>query len=258
MHPRDRTSPSLDDVEAALARAFIAAEGTSLRREDRKKVVEVHALLEEIARLARGRRRTMTIVEAAAGKAYVSLLASSLVLAPRGVEHVVVAIDRDADRVRAAREAAARLGASARFEAREAAIEDAAFPEAPSLVVALHACGPASDAVIDATIAAEAKQALIVPCCTARGVRAGEATERVADAHGVPRQGGVRKRLREALVLAERVARLEAHGYATDVVDFVPPHVTPYNVLLRARRVDEPVRRRDAERALARLLSFGP
>lgn len=38
-------------VERALQAHFIAAEGTALRREDRKKAVEVAALLNELARL---------------------------------------------------------------------------------------------------------------------------------------------------------------------------------------------------------------
>jgi hypothetical protein len=43
---------------------------------------------------------------------------------------------------------------------------------------------------------------------------------------------------------------LEAAGYATEVVAFVPPTVTPHNLLWRARLTDEAVRMAEAARAL--------
>ena len=52
---------------------------------------------------------------------------------------------------------------------------------------------------------------------------------------------------------AERTLRLEAAGYATEVVPFVPPTVTPHNLLWRARRVGEPRAMADAAERLERL-----
>lgn len=243
----------LTDVEHALERAFIAAEGTELRKEDRKKAIEVHALLAEIERLVRARRKPVVLVDAAAGKAYLGLLAASLVLAPRGLEHTIHAVERDARRVIAARDAARALGLEDHFEAHASLVTPEALPLAPTVVAALHACGDASDAVIDAVIARDAAHLLLVPCCTAKSTRGASALSALEAERGVPRHGGVRRRLREVLVLSERVLRLEAAGYATEVVDFVPETVTPYNVLLRARRVHEAVRMAEARDSLARL-----
>jgi hypothetical protein len=47
--------------------------------------------------------------------------------------------------------------------------------------------------------------------------------------------------------------RLEAQGWATEVVSFVPPTVTPYHLGWRARLVGEPNRMRDAAARLSRL-----
>ena len=72
----------------------------------------------------------------------------------------------------------------------------------------------------------------------------------IAEVHalslGIPRQAAVRRRFVQSIVDAERTLRLEAAGYETETVEFVPPTVTPHNVLFRARKVGEPARMRDA------------
>ena len=88
-------------VEAALHRLFIGVDGTSLRREDLKKARETAALLEQLARIVRPDR---LLVDAAAGKAYVGLLAVELL----GVTRVHV-IEREPRRAELCRQAAARL-----------------------------------------------------------------------------------------------------------------------------------------------------
>jgi short-subunit dehydrogenase involved in D-alanine esterification of teichoic acids len=57
------------------------------------------------------------------------------------------------------------------------------------------------------------------------------------------------------MVDAERTLRLEAAGYETEVVELVPPTVTPHNLVWRARRVGEPGRMARAAEALARLVA---
>jgi hypothetical protein len=68
----------------------------------------------------------------------------------------------------------------------------------------------------------------------------------------VPRHGAVRRAWLDATVAALRTLRLEASGYETVVVPFVPPTVTPWNLVWRARRVQEPGRTLAARRDLAR------
>lgn len=235
---------SLAQVEEALGRLFIAAEGTSLRREDRKKAREITALLGELSRAgARG-----TFVDAAAGKSYVGLLAAELL----GVTDLRV-IDRDPSRIAACRAAAALLGPTVRLDARAGDVGDAAlWPDAPHVVAALHACGPASDAVLDAAVRARARWLFLVPCCYGAAVPFAAAAEAKADALGIPRHAEVRRRFTASLVDTERTLRLEAAGYETTVVAFVPPTVTAHNLLWRARWSGEAVRMREAAERLAR------
>lgn len=252
---------SLAAVRERLRALFVGEPPLALRAEDEQKAVEVAALLAEAERVlgARGQRR---VVDAAAGKAPVGLLLADL-LGERLVELTV--IERDPERAAACRRAATAL--RARVVVVEGEVGDAGcWPARPDLVVALHACGAATDAVIDRAIAAEARHLLLVPCCygaaPARARDAAPATgtppgqgiaETAARALGIPRQAQVGRRFAQALIDAERTLRLEARGYRTEVVELVAPRVTPFNLLFRARRVGEPRQMAAAAERLERL-----
>lgn len=172
------------EVERWLHRLYIAADGAGLRKEDAQKAREVAAMLDEIERaVARfSRRSPLVLVDAAAGKSCLGLLAARLVLEPAGVQASVVTIERDPARVAHSRRAAARLETSIPIEFRVADVTDpSAWPAAPSIVVALHSCGPAADAVIERVIASRARELLLVPCCTSRGVDAAARAEARAE-----------------------------------------------------------------------------
>ena len=231
------------DLDAALHRLWIGAPGTQLRDEDRKKSRELAAFLQEIAKPIGEKPRLL--VDAAAGKGYVGLLAAELLLAPKSR---VVLIERARDRVTATREAVSRLTPrEITVELVEKDVADpTAWPARPDLVVALHACGPATDAVIDRALAVDARLLYVVPCCTAK------ATFPMATL-GIPSHAPVRRAFTEAIVASFRTLRLEAAGYETTVAPLVPPTVTPYNLVWRARRVREPTRMARAAADLAKL-----
>ena len=244
-------APALADVEHWLERLYVDAAGATLRREDRRKAVEVTAMLAEIARASRA---DATLVDAAAGKSYVGLLAAKLVLEPAGGGGRVLTLERDPARAALASAIAARLASRVPIECRAADVGDAAaWPQRPDVVAALHACGPAADAIIERAIAAEARRLLLVPCCTSDEIPAAAHALARAERDGIPRHAPVRRRFVQALVDAERTLVLEAAGYETEVVELCPPTVTPHNLLWRARRVAEPGRMADARATLARL-----
>jgi threonine dehydrogenase-like Zn-dependent dehydrogenase len=241
------------EVERWLDTLYVAAEGASLRREDRRKAREVAAMLGEIERaVARvSRRSPVLLVDAAAGKSCVGLLAAKLLLEPRG-RSAVVTIERDPRRAAASRAALERLRTTVPVDCRVADVADAAaWPREPSIVVALHACGAAADAIIDRTITSQARSLLLVPCCTGRAVTAAVSAAREAGRLGIPHHAPVRRRFIQAWVDAERTWRLEAAGYETEVVELVGATVTPHNLLWRSRLVREPVRTSAAQRARA-------
>lgn len=232
-------------VERLLQAMFIDAPGAGLRKEDLKKSVEVSAFLSELGHVG----RKGTLVDVAAGKAYLGLLAVELL----GFTRLVV-IERNAARLADCRHAQGKLSRAAQVELKEGDVGDLSlWPDAPAVVVALHACGPASDATIDAAIARAAKWVLLVPCCYSAQVPTWALAEQRADALALPPHAEVRKRFVQSFIDGERVTRLEAAGYEVTVVPFVAPTVTPHNLLIRARRVLEPRRMAAARDRLATL-----
>src|SRR5512143_592026 len=97
--------PYLHEVELWMDRLYIAAEGAGLRKEDRRKSIEVASMLGEIERAVRrlSRREPLVLMDVAAGKSYVALLAAKLVLEPIGRTATVIALERDPRRVELSR-----------------------------------------------------------------------------------------------------------------------------------------------------------
>lgn len=244
-----------------MERLYVAAAGATLRSEDRRKAVEVAAMLAEIARVVArtSRQRPFVLLDAASGNGYVGLLAAKLALEPAGrPEARVITLEREPARVARAAEVLVALDTPVGVDVRQADVGAAgeAWPPGVQLVTALHACGPAADAIIDTAISRGAETLLLVPCCTGEGVYAAAAAAARAAELGIPRQAGVRRRFVQAFVDAERTLRLEAAGWQTEVVELCPPTVTPHNLLWRARRVGEPNRMSHATADRQRLLTM--
>jgi hypothetical protein len=257
-------------VERSLHALYIANPHATLRDEDSQKVEEVAALLDEIERVAAGKGRDVRLlVDAASGKAPVGLIAAELVL--QGARHRwrVVVLERDPVRVEACQTALTRRRSIVPVEIRAGDVADPAlWPEEPDLVVGLHACGAASDAIIDRATGARTRRLLLVPCCYGAAPRSRRppavaipgqrVAASLAEALEIPRHALVGRAFARALIDAERTLRLEAAGYETEVVELVSPRVTPFNLLWRARRVRQPQRSRAAADRLARLRGSGP
>lgn len=238
---------SADQVGAVVHRLFIARAGTSLRREDVQKAHELAAMIRELSRVRRGAH----LVDAAAGKASAGLVASELL--PIGS---LTVIERDPRRVAACRDAVTRMTRALPIEVREADVSDeAAWPRGADAVVALHACGRASDTVIDRAIGSEARFLFAVPCCYGADVPFLARALAMADRLGGANHQNVRRRIATSIVDLERTLRLEAAGYEVEAHEFVGATVTPHNLLLRARRTRASVRMASAAARHAALLS---
>jgi hypothetical protein len=219
-------------VEAVLERLYLG--GGAPRDEERKKAHEVAGLLELVAGAIaqpapRGKARTL--VDAAAGNGYVGLCAAALLGWRR-----VVAIERDEERVARVRAAAAKLDVAIELDARVALIDPATFPAGADLVVALHACGPATDAVLGAAIATDARWILCAPCCYGVAIDGWRDAIDEGGSLSLPDDAVVRGRYAQARVEGSRLRRLHAAGYEAQLVPFTAPTVSPHHHVFRARR----------------------
>lgn len=270
---------TLESVRALLHVLFIGdGEGgaaPALRDEDEKKAREITALLPEIARaLPRGRSRVLTVVDAACGKSALGLLTAALIIAPRGQRARIVTLDREERFIARAALAATKLRSRALVDDRvtfACTVGDASdpgmWPDAPDLVLALHACGRASDDILDVSVRARARALLVVPCCYGAhpekndddaGAPPGQKAAHLhAPRVGLSSHGVVGRRFASAVIDVERTLRLEAHGYECVTTEVFAPHVSPYNLLYRARRVCEPARMAHHAALHARLVDGG-
>lgn len=245
---RDDLDLSPEAVEAAIRALYVTNASSRLRPEERKKVQEMTAILEALARI----KKDPLLVDAAAGRGYVGLLAARLL----GVRRVVT-LERDPKRAALVEELASAMP-HASFTVRQGEVDDPSlWPMKPDIVVGLHACGPASDAVVDRAIAVRAEWLLLVPCCYADAVPMSARARAMAEQLGIPPQSGVRRRFVESIIDSERTLRLEAAGYVVKVSQFVSPTVTPHNLMWRARRIGPTRRADEARERLAKLFQSG-
>ena len=98
------------------------------------------------------------------------------------------------------------------------------------MVISLHACDTATDAVLDRGIALGAGVILSTPCCH-RELSANISCPPLAFISSRPL---LRQKLCTAATDALRLMRLEAAGYDTDCTELIDPENTPKNVMLRA------------------------
>ena len=237
------------EVEEALRALYVTREGSSLRPEEVKKVPQLAGLLAVLART----RPDPLLVDAAAGRAPVGLVAAKLL----GWSKVVV-IERERRRAASARRAIERVPGLG-VEVREGDVrDDASWPEGAEVVAALHACGPAFDGVVDQAMARSVPWIVAVPCCYSDAIGLSAVARSWADSMGVAAQAPVRRRFIESLVDSERTLRLEAGGYRVSVQAFVPPTVTPHNLVWKARHVGPSQRATEAQQRWARLVQGPP
>ena len=97
----------------AEAERVRAAEGiASFGRRERKKALEVHRFLEQIAFALRGapRSRPLTVLDGACGKSVLSFVARTLLLPRLGLRARIVGVDEPAERIATCRRIAQSLG----------------------------------------------------------------------------------------------------------------------------------------------------
>ena len=110
------------------------------------------------------------------------------------------------------------------------------------LVVTLHACDTATDYALAKAVAWNARAILSVPCCQH------ELNRQIKNEvlQPVLRYGLLRERMAALITDGLRASMLEEQGYRVQVLEFIDMEHTPKNILLRAIKEPEKIRRGDA------------
>ena len=115
-------------------------------------------------------------------------------------------------------------------------IADAQLPQAPDVVLALHACDTATDEALARASEWGASLVLAAPCCHHDIAAQLRKTPTPAPYAMLTRHGILRERFADTLTDGIRASILRLLGYRVDVVEFVESAHTPRNTLLRAVR----------------------
>ena len=172
----------------------------------------------------------LTIVDLGCGHAYLTFAAHQY-LRSQNIPVKVIGIDvRTAARDRN-NEIAAQLGISSTIEFRAEEIADTTLKTA-DIAIALHACDTATDDAIGWAINADAKLALIAPCCH-HDIQA-QMNEIPEPWSLITRNGIIKERLGDLLTDALRMQIMKLRGYRVEAIEFIGGEHTPRNLMIRA------------------------
>ena len=172
----------------------------------------------------------LSIVDLGCGHAYLTFAAHQY-LAKQGIPVKVIGIDvRESARVRN-NQIAEKLGISKTITFLAEEISQTTLQSA-DVAIALHACDTATDDAIAWAVKADAKLALIAPCChhdiQAQMVDAPEPWQMIT------RNGIMKERLGDLITDALRMQIMKLLGYRVEAIEFIGGEHTPRNLMIRA------------------------
>lgn len=174
---------------------------------------------------------SIRICDLCCGKSYLSFAAYHYFANVRGMSVSMTGVDLKPDVIEECSKIAKDLG----FNGLEFIQGDINLysPEVlPSLVISLHACDTATDAVLQNASKWKADVILSTPCCHHELNHVINCPE----LEFITRHSMLRQKLCDAATDALRLLRLESEGYVTSTIELIDPNETPKNIMLRAIR----------------------
>lgn len=177
----------------------------------------------------------LRVVDFGCGKSYLTFaLAEFLRLKEQSFE--ILGIDLKEDVVKNLNQIAKDLAyTSLKFIA--GSIQEYEMEGRIDLVISLHACDTATDALLAKAIHCEAKGILSVPCCQH------ELFQQIQQPLLEPllKYGILKERFAALVTDASRAGLLEKSGYQAQILEFIDTEHTPKNLLIRAVRREKPI-----------------
>ena len=172
---------------------------------------------------------TLYVADLCCGKSYLSFAAYYTLTAILGRKVDMVCVDLKESVIRECAGIAAGLGYDGmHFLCQN--IFDYQPENPPHLVISLHACDTATDAVLEVAMRNRAWAVLSTPCCHH------DMNNRLncPAVDFIGERPLLRQKFCDAATDALRLLRLEAMGYKTDATELIDPEETPKNIMLRA------------------------
>ena len=172
----------------------------------------------------------LSIVDLGCGHAYLTFAAHQY-LWSQGIPVNVIGIDvRESARQRN-NEIAKKLGISKTINFLAEEISQTSLRSA-DVAIALHACDTATDDAISWAVNADAKLALIAPCCH-HDIQA-QMNEIPEPWQMMTRNGIMKERLGDLITDALRMQIMKLRGYRVEAIEFIGGEHTPRNLMIRA------------------------
>ncbi len=176
-------------------------------------------------------KRTLTLVDCACGKSYLSFVANYYLtnVLKRDVEFIC--IDYNEHVIKQSQEAANKLGfTNMTFICND--IFKTNLNKKIDVIYSLHACDTATDMTIAKGIAENAMYIMTVSCCQ-HFVRSNMKKHPLG---AITKHGVYKERIADMVSDSMRSLALETYGYQPKLFDYVPSSETPKNVMIRATR----------------------
>jgi len=220
----------LDGTESFLKALGISDENGRIHDKRQAKFRQICRFTEYIRDAAEALPETgiLYVADLCCGKSYLSFAVYHYLTAVLGREVQMTCVDLKESVMRECAEIAQRLGYDGMhficgniFEYK---------PEhPPAMVISLHACDTATDAVLEVAMRERAQVILSTPCCHHDMNR----RLNCAAVDFIGERPMLRQKFCDAATDALRLLRLDAMGYKTDATELIDPEETPKNILLR-------------------------
>ncbi|CDZ80047.1 Methyltransferase TRM13 [Candidatus Rubidus massiliensis] len=192
----------------------------------------------------------ISLIDFGCGKSYLtfSLYYFLKIILKKEVE--IVGIDLKEDMVLFCNQLTQKLGWE-NLKFQQGSIDNFQSDHKINMIVALHACNTATDAVIEQGIKNKVKVLLLAPCCHQ------ELYNQIKNPllNPILKHGILKEKFAAIVTDALRGLLLESNGYKVQIMEFVDPTHTPKNILIKAIKKDH-LSKIEQEKALSHFLEL--
>ncbi len=206
-----------------------------LKKDMNKKINEIAGFCEQILKVVSkfNSKKEIVFLECSCGKSYLSFVLSYLFEKESETMPSFIGVDTNGELIQSCEKTRDILGYD-NMVFKQGRTTDFFSDRKIDIVIALHACNTATDEAIAKGIEIGAKYIMVVPCCQ------GQLRSQIKENHpltSVTQFGLLRSKFADILTDALRSQFLLGNGYYVELLEIVPPKLTPKNILISARKI---------------------